>query len=135
MSPSWREAKEMLPRSKYRPRQGRLCRISNPAILYCWIAGFFHSTGFCISHLFPARKTSKQHECASVFRQSRFFICKAKYKPASVQKVKLNRLACICTCTLPLTASDSDFAAYQKSNQNRRIYHEKNQSAGILPVL
>ncbi len=43
----------MLPRSEYRPRHSRSYkRDSNPVILR-WIAGFFHSTGFCIFHSAP----------------------------------------------------------------------------------
>ena len=44
----------MLPRSEYRPRHSRSYkRDLNPVILR-WIAGFFHSTGFCIFHSAPS---------------------------------------------------------------------------------
>ena len=74
----------MLPRSEYRPRHSRSYkRDSNPVILR-WIAGFFHSTGFCIFHSAPSDGDGIRQAQLTAVRWALFFTNKAQDKPAAI---------------------------------------------------
>ncbi len=71
----------MLPRSEYRPRHSRSYkRDSNPVILR-WIAGFFHSTGFCIFHPAPSDSDGTRLAQLTTVRWALLFTYKAQDKP------------------------------------------------------
>ncbi len=73
----------MLPRSEYRPRHSRSYkRDLNPVILR-WIAGFFHSTGFCIFHSAPSDSDGIRQAQLTAVRWALFFTDKAQDKPAA----------------------------------------------------
>ena len=71
----------MLPRSEYRPRHSRSYkRDLNPVILR-WIAGFFHSTGFCIFHSAPSDDDGIRQAQLTTARWALLFTYKAQDKP------------------------------------------------------
>ena len=73
----------MLPRSEYRPRHSRSYkRDSNPVILR-WIAGFFHSTGFCIFHSVPSDSDELRQTQLTVIRWALLFTDKVQDKPVA----------------------------------------------------
>lgn len=113
----------MLPRSLYRPRRDRLNSAYNLVILHCRIAGFFCSTkDNAFQHsIFP--QVTDEYLCVSAFQQMRLFIYG--------RQKKLFRI-CVRIRAPP---SDFDFAYPLKKIEIGGNTHERNQSAGLLPVL
>ena len=73
----------MLPRSEYRPRHSRSYkRDLNPVILR-WIAGFFHSTGFCISTTVLTEIAIIRQAQLTAIWWALLFTYKAQDKPAA----------------------------------------------------
>lgn len=73
----------MLPRSEYRPRHSRSYKRDLNPVIQRWIAGFFHSTGFCIFHSAPSDSDGTRQAWFTTVRWAFFFIDKAQDKPAA----------------------------------------------------
>ena len=101
-----------------RPRKHRVYFYSGP-VIQLWITGFFHSTKNDIKFSFSVNCRSGQHRCASVCWQAPLFIFREE-DPLPCWRIR---------CRSP--PSILIFGSIKKSRLED--YHERNQSAGILP--